>query len=58
MTTDRQQLASQALGRPVGGWIADLRAERVPYRQIAEDLRAATGIRVTHETVRNWDPTR
>jgi hypothetical protein len=58
--TDREQLASQALGRPVGGWIADLRAQRVSYRHIARDLEQATGgrIRVTHQTIVNWDPTR
>jgi hypothetical protein len=57
MTTDRALLATQALGRPVGGWIADLRAARVSYRQIADDLRQATGIQVSHQTVKNWDPT-
>ena len=60
METDRQKLASQELGRPVGGWIADMRAGRVSYRDIARALFDATDgqVTVTHETIRSWDPTR
>jgi hypothetical protein len=60
METDRQKLATQALGRPVGGWIADMRAGRVSYRDIAAALREVTEgeVRVSAQTIFNWDPTR
>lgn len=59
MSTDRALLASQALGRPVGGWVADLRAANWSYRAIADELNRATDgrIKVSHQTIYNWDPT-
>lgn len=55
-TAPRQRLASLLLSRPVMEFIAERRADDVPYRRIARDLRDATAgeIDVSDMTVRAW----
>lgn len=60
MQTMKEQAISDRLGRPVVGYIADLRAQGFSYRQIADRMAEDTGdgTTVTHETIRSWDRTR
>lgn len=53
--THAQRLASILLGQSVHEWIA-LRRPDTSYRQIAHELREATGgaVDVTGETLRGW----
>jgi hypothetical protein len=55
-TAPRQRLATLLLSRPVMEFIAERRADDVPYRRIARDLRDATAgeIDVSDMTIRAW----
>jgi hypothetical protein len=58
MLSDKAQLVSRALGRPVDEWIAQHRAQKMSYRRMVAELYKASGYNVTHQTLVNWDPTR
>jgi hypothetical protein len=55
-TPPGQRLADLMLGRPVLDFIAERRADAVPYRRIATDLRDQTAgeLDVSDVTVRAW----
>lgn len=55
--TDRYQLLQLRLGRDLGTYIADARSSGRSLRQVAADLRTITGMPVTYESVRKWEPT-
>lgn len=56
--TPTQRLATMILGRDLGTFVAERRANRRAWRYIARDLYEATGgeIDVTYETLRSWYP--
>ncbi len=56
MPTDRYQLIQLRLGRDLGAYIADARAAGRTLRQVAADLRTITGMPITYEWVRKWEP--
>ena len=51
-----QRLATVVLGRDVVEWAVERRSAepRPSFRTIADELREATGVHVTDETVRLW----
>lgn len=55
-TAPRQRLASLLLSRPVLDFIAERRADDIPYRRIAADLRDATSgeVDTSDVTIRAW----
>lgn len=52
--TPTQRLASALLGQDVQDWIAAQRAGGQSWRRVARSLFEATGVDVTHETLRSW----
>ncbi len=56
MPTDRYQLIQLRLGRDLGAYIADARRGGRTLRQIAADLNTITGMPITYESVRRWEP--
>lgn len=54
--TARQQLAAIILGKSLGEYVSDKRAERLAWRKIAKALEVDTNgrVTVTHETLRIW----
>ena len=56
--TPTQRLATLILGRDLGSFVAERRAEGRAWRFVARDLYEATGgeIDVTYETLRSWYP--
>ena len=47
-------MLEDSLGRDLPGHVVQARNAGRSWRTIAADLRARTGLKVNHETVRNW----
>lgn len=54
MPTPTQRAADHILGGTLAEFVASRRVEGRSWRLIARDLMEATGIDVTHETIRGW----
>ena len=52
--TPKQQLLQIRLGRDLSTYIAEARAAGREWRVIADDLTAVTGIKISHESLRQW----
>ncbi len=53
MSTPLRQLIDDRLGEDVTAWVA-IRRAGTSWRVLAREVSAATGITVTHETLRSW----
>jgi hypothetical protein len=51
-----QQLAEIKLGSSLEEFVTSRRQRDVSWRKISLELRDATGVDVTHETLRSWFP--
>jgi hypothetical protein len=51
---DLELILTDRLGTPIIAWIRD-RRPGTPWRKIAHELSAVTGVTVSHETLRTWD---
>lgn len=52
--TNLSRLIEMKLGRSLAVYVATARANGRDWRGISDDLRTATGIYASHETIRSW----
>lgn len=52
--TPLAQLAEAKLGRSLEQFVRLRLAEGIGWRRISDELHAASGIRVSHESLRSW----
>ena len=55
-TSPRYQLIQTRLDRDLAGYVRERWEANTPWRDIAADLRTATDVQVSHETLRAWFP--
>jgi hypothetical protein len=52
--TRLHRLIDERLNQPLAKFVAARRAERAGWRAIATDIKAQTGIEVSHQALRDW----